>query len=276
MRQNSNIRKGFGRFLALFLYIVMVIMCGCATSQAPNAVDNETIVTAGAADNTSETRQHDSIDPFEQYNRAVFDFNMTLDRWLLKPVAVGYIAITPDAMETGIDNVFSNLNEVRDVFNDVLQWKWKAAGTDASRLVINSTVGIAGIFDVAKHAGLEETEREDFGQTLSGWGLPQGPYIVLPFLGSYTVAEAIGMPLDWELNPVSHLKSNTARYAIFSIDRTHLRSRFLETEELMSGDVYVFVRDAYMQRREYLVKDGLVEDDFGSGFNDGGEESFDF
>lgn len=216
-----------------------------------------------------------SRDKFEPFNRAMFSFNMKLDRWLLKPVAQGYQWLAPAPVETGVSNFFHNLLEIRNVLNDILQWKWKQAGNDTGRFLLNTTVGIAGIFDVARHAGLERAEGEDFGQTLAVWGLPQGPYLMLPFLGPYTVTSAAGFPVDWVSHPVRYVDSQTVAWSLVAVNQIQGRAQLLESEKLATGDMYIFIRDAYLQRRDFLVNDGAVVDDFGGDFGEE-NEAFDF
>lgn len=207
-------------------------------------------------------------DPWEPVNRVVFDVNMTLDSWVVKPVAKGYTKITPDPVEQGVSNFFSNIAEVRSAFNNALQWKWGKAGNNSGRFLINSTVGVVGLFDVARHAGLKKLDGEDFGQTLSYWGVGSGPYVVLPFLGSSTLTDAVALPVDWYTNPLTYLDDQSLSNSLKLLDLLDTRVSLLEAEELMSGDRYTFVREAYLQRREFLVNDGVVEDDFGDDFGD--------
>lgn len=207
-------------------------------------------------------------DPWESMNRRIFAFNHQVDSWILKPVAQTYQAITPAPVETGINNFFSNLAEVTNVANNVLQWKWRKAGNDSGRFLLNSTIGIGGIFDVAKHAGLRRGEREDFGQTLSYWGVPAGPYVVLPFLGPSTVTDAVAFPVDWYSDPTTYAPQQREMLVLKGVEIIARRANLLEAEKLMSGDRYVFMREAYLQRREYLVQDGEVKDDFGGDFDD--------
>ncbi|WP_185231846.1 MlaA family lipoprotein [Teredinibacter franksiae] len=255
------LRQNVRRLKRLSLGFITAILLGCTTSPQ-------------AADNTDAPMQIEhSRDRFERFNRGVYSFNMFADKWLLKPVTKGYVAITPDPVESGVSNFFDNLSELNNIVNDVLQWKWKQAGNDAGRLLINSTVGVAGLFDVARKAGLSEADGEDFGQTLAVWGVPEGPYLVLPLLGPYTVTEAVGLPVNWQIHPVSNIGHRTTRYSLVALDFIDIRAKLLQTEELISGDEYTFIRDAYLQRREYLVKDGNVEDDFGGEFD---EQEFDF
>ncbi len=209
----------------------------------------------------------DKRDPWEGMNRRIFAFNDTLDTYFLKPVAKGYRTVTPDPVETGVSNFFANLLEVRNIVNDLLQWKWQQAGNDTGRLLINSTVGIVGVFDVAQHVGLPRSEGEDFGQTFSTWGSGQGPYLVIPFLGSSTVRDAVGMPLAAYVNPITYVDHIPTRNTLIAADIVDTRAAILDAEELLSGDKYTFIRDAYLQRRDYLIQDGKVEDDFGGEFD---------
>lgn len=205
----------------------------------------------------------ESIDPWEGYNRAMFGFNDAIDRAVLKPVARTYHALTPDAVERGVSNVFSNLAEIRNIVNDVLQWKWREAGKDTGRFLVNSTVGIAGIFDIAGRIGLPPDEGEDFGQTLGHWGLSSGPYLVLPILGPSTLRDAGGIPVDWYSDPIHYIEDDETRWTILFVDTVQTRAGLLDVEELVSGDRYSFIRDAYLQRRAYLINGAPAEDDFG-------------
>jgi phospholipid-binding lipoprotein MlaA len=203
-----------------------------------------------------------TADPWENFNRKIFQFNEAADRWVLKPVARGYRKITPDPVEQGVSNFYSNLWEVRNVLNDVLQWKWVQAGNDTGRFLINSTIGIAGVFDVAQHMNLERNEGEDFGQTLAVWGVDSGPYLVLPFLGPSTVRDGAAIPVDWLANPIEEIDHRSTRNSLIALGFVSARAELIQAEAFISGDRYVFIREAYLQRRNYLVNDGEVEDDF--------------
>ncbi len=214
-------------------------------------------------------------DPWESVNRKIFVFNDKLDAWLLKPMAQGYKWVTPGFAQTGVSNFFDNLDEVIHTINYALQWKWAKAANDSGRFLINSTIGIGGLFDVAKHAGLEKGDPESFGQTFSYWGLPDGPYVVVPFLGSFTVTEALGTPIDWELHPIEGIDDKNWRVGLAAFDLLEVRASLLDAEKLISGDKYIFIRDAYLQRRAYLVQDGKQSeselDSFGEEFEGFGE-----
>ncbi|WP_299595955.1 MlaA family lipoprotein [uncultured Microbulbifer sp.] len=215
------------------------------------------------ADEFSSVEEPEDRDPWEGFNRAMFRFNDTADRWFLKPAAVSYRQVTPHFMQTGISNFFSNLHEVNNVLNNVLQWKWGQAGNDTGRFLVNSTVGLVGLFDVAQHMGLERSDGEDFGQTLAVWGMSSGPYLVVPFLGPSTVRDAPAEVVEWYTNPLTYLDDNAVENTLKTLDLIQLRASLLQAESLLQGDRYVLMRDAYLQRREFLINDGEQEDDFG-------------
>lgn len=205
----------------------------------------------------------DQADPLEDYNRVMFSFNEKADRWVLKPVAKGYRYVTPDFFEHGVSRMFSNLGEVLNVVNDLLQGKVGQAGNDGGRLLINSTIGIAGFFDVAKHAGLERSDGEDFGQTFGVWGVGEGAYLVLPFWGPSTLRDTPSLLLDSVFNPIGEVDHVPTRNQLYGAKVVSVRADLLEAEKLVKGDRYTFIRDVYLQRRHFLVNDGEVEDDFG-------------
>ncbi|GAB2879389.1 VacJ family lipoprotein [Microbulbifer echini] len=200
-------------------------------------------------------------DPWEGFNRAIFSFNDGADRYVLKPAAVSYRQITPIFMQQGVSNFFSNLGEVSNTFNGVLQGNLGQAGNDAGRLLINTTIGIAGLFDVAKHMGLERGDGEDFGQTLAVWGVPSGPYLVLPLLGPSTVRDTPARVVDYYTNPLSYVDHDATRYTLKATDIIQSRASLLKAESLLQGDRYVLLRDAYLQRRDFLIVNGEVDVD---------------
>lgn len=201
-------------------------------------------------------------DPWESWNRKVYVFNDYADRYLLTPVAKSYQTVTPDVVEKGVSNVFSNLLEVSTIVNDLLQFKFVQAASDTGRFVVNSTVGLVGLFDVATPLGLEK-HSEDFGQTFGYWGMGPGPYVVMPLLGSYTLRDGFGAMGDTQLNLVTHIDHIPTRNQLLVLRAIDSRASLFSAEELITGDKYSFIRDAYLQRRKYLVKDGEVEDTFG-------------
>ncbi len=204
----------------------------------------------------------DPRDPWESWNRAVFRFNTELDKAVVKPVVKTYQRITPDVVESAITNFFANLRDVGIFFNDLLQGKFAAAGTDAGRLVMNTTLGLGGLFDIATEAGLTKHD-EDFGQTLGRWGVHAGPYLMLPLLGPSTVRDAGGRLVDRAFSPLSWVRDDEARLALRTLDLMDARSRALKVEEVFGGgfyDPYEVLRDAYLKRREVLVTDGAVNE----------------
>ena len=204
-------------------------------------------------------------DPFENYNRTMYSINDTLDKAIIKPAAQGYDAVLPDAIERGVSNFFSNLNEITVILNDLLQLKFGQAIDDTGRFLLNSTVGIAGIFDVAGYAGYESHD-EDFGQTLGVWGVEQGAYIVLPFFGPSTTRDTVGLVGDIFTDPVTYVDDAGARNALVALKVLDARANLLGVEKVLeeaAEDKYSYVRDAYLQRRENLVYDGNPpEEDF--------------
>jgi phospholipid-binding lipoprotein MlaA len=200
-------------------------------------------------------------DPLESVNRAVFSFNEVLDKYFLKPVAQGYQAITPDPVEESVHNVFRNLGEVRNLANNLLQGKVRDAGVDGSRFLFNSILGVGGLFDVATPMGLVRND-EDFGQTLGVWGVPSGAYLVLPALGPSSLRDGPARIPDGYTGPYAYMDHVPSRNLLRGVDVIDTRASFLDAERMIGGDKYVFLRNAYLQTREFKVRDGEVEDDF--------------
>jgi phospholipid-binding lipoprotein MlaA len=216
-----------------------LLLAGCATVP-PNAGQNPR-------------------DPWERFNRQVFAFNDGFDRFVLKPAAKGYAAVLPHAFRLCISNAFSNVGEIRNAVNDILQVKPVGAGTDTGRLAINTTLGMGGCFDVATKMGLER-RNEDFGLTLARWGAGTGPYLVLPVLGPSDVRDAIGQVPDSYTNPIIYVKrpiyDRYVYYAAWAIDT---RAALLDATDLIDRtalDRYQSYRDAYLQRRRSLEYEG--------------------
>jgi len=200
-------------------------------------------------------------DPWEGFNRGVYEFNDFVDRYVLKPVAIGYRKVTPDIVEVGISNFFGNLREVRTIFNDVCQLKLPKAARDSARFVVNTTVGLVGFIDVGTRIGLE-SQPEDFGQTFGYWGIPSGPYLVLPFLGPSTVRDTVGLAPDWWTGISLFIEDEWVVWGLVTLDIVNTRAELLDMEKHVVGDRYTFIRDAYLQKREYNVNDGESEYDF--------------
>ena len=203
------------------------------------------------------------VDPLEDINRVFYELNFNLlDPVIIKPIAIIYDQATPKPVRQVLRNFFSNLDEVPSLVNNVLQGKFGQAGNNAGRFLMNTTIGLGGFFDVAKKAGLQRGEDEDFGQTLAVWGVPAGPYIMLPFFGPSTFRDAPSNFVDSLLDPFSYNNRLPVRVAIKGIDLIALRADLLGIDDVISGDEYLFIRDVYLQNREYVISDGAIEDDF--------------
>jgi len=202
-----------------------------------------------------------AADPWEKTNIRIYTFNKFLDGWLLRPVAVVYNTVMPNVVRQGIGNFFSNIDDVNVLANDLLQLKLRDAASDSGRLLINTTVGIGGVIDVASSVGLIKNE-EDFGQTFGRWGIGAGPYVVIPFFGSSSARDSVGLVLDTLFNPIQYYQQDEARSTLTIVSFIDDRASVLSMEGLISGDEYLFVREAYLQQREYLVNDGAYYDDF--------------
>ena len=200
-------------------------------------------------------------DPWEGVNRAIFRFNDTVDTYALKPIAQGYEFITPQFLEDGIHNMFKNVGEVTNLANDVLQVKPEAAGVDTARLIFNTTFGLLGFFDVGTKMGLQSND-EDFGQTLGHWGVPSGPFVMLPLFGPSTVRDTFAKYPDTYTQPWRYIDHVPTRNTALAVSVVDTRASLLSAEKLINGDKYIFIRNAYLQNREFKVKDGKVVDDF--------------
>jgi phospholipid-binding lipoprotein MlaA len=207
-------------------------------------------------------------DPLEGLNRGVYKFNDVADKAVFKPVAGAYKAVTPTPVRTGVNNFFSNLNTFVTTVNQVLQFKFAKAAESAGRFVINSTVGVLGFIDVASKDGIKMHD-EDFGQTLAHWGMGSGPYLVLPFVGPSTVRDTGGLIVDlFAFNPIGYVDNPRTRNGLLVAKFIDKRAELLPGSDLLDEaalDPYAFMRDAYFQRREHQIKDGVgvsSNDDF--------------
>lgn len=200
----------------------------------------------------------DRRDPLEPLNRGIYQFNESVDKAVIKPVAQGYKAVLPQPLRTGIGNFFSNLDDGLVVANDLLQLKLERAVTDLFRVITNTTIGLGGLLDIATPMGLEK-HNEDFGQTLGYWGIGNGPYLVLPILGPSSFRDAVGRVADWQIDPVTNHPRVAERNSAVAVKFEDIRARLLDTDKVLDDaaiDPYVFVRDAYLQRRRNLIYDG--------------------
>lgn len=219
---------------------------------------------------------HNPDDPWEGWNRSMHSFNEDLDHYVMKPIAKGYEFVTPEPVSQGITNFFSNIDDVGVILNDVFQLKFAQAGKDTGSFVLNSTVGLAGFFDVASEVDLPKNI-EDFDQTLGYWGVPTGPYLVLPFIGPGSPRGVVGLIGDALMDPLTYAMFagsaisavGTAANAVEGVDK---RAGLLSSEKILDEaavDRYEFIKTAYFQRREYLIRDGAVSpDDHDEFFNE--------
>jgi phospholipid-binding lipoprotein MlaA len=202
-------------------------------------------------------------DPLEGINRTFFQFNDTLDQAAFQPVAKAYARIVPPPVRTGITNIFANMHDIRTLLNSLLQGKIIAGSESLMRMVINTFFGVGGFFDVASGAGLPK-HYADFGQTLGLYGIPPGPYLVLPFWGPKTLRGTIALPIDLQTLPISHIDILYRRYALYGWRAVSRRAELLQAGQLLENtalDKYTFVRNAYLQYRKSLVqqKDSLPD-----------------
>lgn len=226
--------------LKKIMMLSIILMTGCATT-----VQNERVA---------------KIDPFEPMNRAVFTFNEKADDYVIKPLAEAYKFVLPEFVRTGVTNFFSNINDVLIAANNLLQGKPTDAASDIGRFLINSTIGVLGLFDVATDMGLDKN-REDFGQTLGVWGISDGPYVVLPFFGASNIRDTVGLVVDIETDfMINTNKLNSdEKIAVNALRVINRRADLLDAGQLLEDaafDKYSFVRDGYLQRRRSQIYDG--------------------
>lgn len=213
------------------------------------------ILVAGCASN--EPLSGADYDPWEGVNRDIYAFNRTVDDYFLRPVAKGYDFVLPQFAQTGIGNFFDNLRAPTSALNNFLQGKPKRGFEDIARFLFNSTIGIGGLIDIASRGGLEENY-EDIGQTLAVWGVPSGPYVVLPFFGPSTLRATPVRPVDLFLDPLALYDDTSVRDKLVVLRVIVLRDRLLEADRFLEDaeDEYIRVRESYLQNREYEIYDG--------------------
>jgi len=201
---------------------------------------------------------HEENDPFEYVNRSIYTFNEKADEYVLEPAAKGYQFITPETVDRGVTNFFSNLDDVVVFINDVLQLKFNQALSDIGRVAVNSTIGVLGFMDVATDMGMPK-HHEDFGQTLGAYGVGTGPYVVLPILGPSTVRDTLGLFADSFVDPVQQINDSDTMWSAVVLEGVDLRADLISAKKILdeaSLDPYEFLRSGYFQRREYLIYDG--------------------
>jgi phospholipid-binding lipoprotein MlaA len=238
-----------------------------APADGPDAVPADT---PPAESSPGERPPRRNADPFERVNRATFAFNDALDRMLARPAARLYRAAVPEAGRTAVTNVMSNFEYPTTALNSALQGKFKDAGEGVARFVVNATVGIGGLFDPATNFGLPRHD-EDFGQTLGAWGVPSGPFLVLPGFGPSTVRDAPTRLVDRYTNARRYIGAGSTEWVLLGIDLVDTRAQLLQADIALRNafDPYALVRNAFLQRREYLVRDGqMPEQDYDDFYED--------
>jgi phospholipid-binding lipoprotein MlaA len=230
------------------LLLGLLLLSGCATNQSENGANSLA-----------------EYDPWEPLNRNLYDLNIAIDRVSTKPLAKGYRKIMPAVARRGITNIFDNLTTPRSALNNFLQGKPARGFSEIGRFIFNSTLGIAGLVDVAELGGMGRYD-EDFAQTFAVWGVPEGPFVVLPILGPHSLLDAVSLPFDFysDLQPrIDNTSLRDKMYVLRIIDR---RQRLLAADIFLdeSQDPYITFREAYRQNREYLIYDGdpPIEDDY--------------
>lgn len=211
-------------------------------------------LTAGCASGPN----RNPVDPLEPFNRSMFEFNDALDRKVLKPVATTYRDVTPELVRRGVGNFFNNLEDVWSIVNNALQLKGEGTANSFMRVVVNTTIGLAGVLDVATEMRIER-RTEDFGQTLGYWGVGAGPYVVLPILGPSTLRDTVALPVDWRGDLVAQQEDVALRNSLLTLRAVNSRAKLLRAGEVVEEaalDKYTFVRDAFLQRRRNDVHDG--------------------
>lgn len=201
-------------------------------------------------------------DPWESWNRGVYKVNDKLDRAVAKPVARTYVRTVPKPVRTGVSNFFENLHQTTVMVNDALQGKFAAAANDLARFVLNLTVGVGGLLDPATQAGLDLND-EDFGQTLGHWGVHPGPFVEIPILGPSDVRDGFGRAADIFTGPAHYISNPPVSYSMYAVELVDKRAALLSLDETLKNvfDPYAFVRDAYLQRRAYMISDGKLKEE---------------
>ncbi|WP_394752718.1 VacJ family lipoprotein [Crenothrix sp.] len=243
---NAHCNRTIQKFSLLILAVASVTLVGCATTHPGQSAASQ-------------------IDPYENINRKIYSFNDKVDDYVAEPIASTYKKITPQVLQTGVFNFFNNLKNINVVLNDLLQAKFDQSAQDTGRFLMNSTVGIGGLFDVAKKVGLEQHE-EDFEQTLAVWGVPQGTYLVFPLLGPVTTRGIPGAIFDTAANPASYVGAPVQLVSLLNTRANAEGSlKFIDEAAL---DPYVFTRESFLQWRKHLATDGKDQDTDPTGYGE--------
>lgn len=219
-----------------------------------------TIAVSGSAASASASEAEGNIDPWEPMNRRIFAFNETLDGYVLLPAAKGYRYVMPDPAERGVSNFIANIYEFNNAINALLQGRPGNAMRSTGRFLVNTTMGLAGLIDVATPMGIEHTPA-DFGQTLYEWGVSSGPFVMLPVFGPRTVSSAAGYFVDTYTSIPALMWPPEGSYSFWTVEAVDIRASLIKADDLVTGDRYIFIRNAYLQRREHFLT-GEIQDSF--------------
>lgn len=240
----------------------MIVACGKVHKILITILCTVGFILLTGCSTTSDVKEELSVsevDPYEGFNRKVYAFNNTVDEYVAEPIATAYKYVTPDFFQTGVNNFFINLKTINTVVNDVLQGKFQQSAEDSGRFLLNTTVGLGGLFDIATDVGLQHHE-EDFEQTFAVWGVPQGSYLVLPFLGPATARGIPGSVLDAAANPATYVGMPAQFLQVLQVVNARANAdgalKFIDEASL---DPYVFTRESYLQWRNNLINDGKVD-----------------
>jgi len=236
-----------------------LIVCGCATKPA------------------APRDERSPADPWEPLNRQIHGFNTIVDKWTLRPIAIGYVAAIPSPVRTGVRNFSVNLRTPLNAINHFLQGKVRSGFSETVRFLANSTFGLFGLIDVATDMGLEQ-QNEGFGETFAVWGVPDGPFVIVPILGPYTLRDALSIPLNVYGDLLIHYSNSSVRDKLYFLRLIDLRARAFAIEALLEGspDRYISVRESYLQHRRFLIHDGNLpnEEDMYDDFMDDEDEDY--
>ncbi|HET9123231.1 MAG TPA: VacJ family lipoprotein [Acidiferrobacteraceae bacterium] len=228
---------------AVLSIVAFVGVSACATAPKGHASD---FISADA-------------DPWQGFNQKMFRFNAELDHYAIRPAAKGYARVVPPPLRLGLTQAFRNLEEPGKIVNDALQWRWHRVAVDSGRFLVNSTLGVLGLVDVATPLGLE-AQHQDFGMTLAKWGVHSGPYLVLPLFGPSDLRDGFGTGVDLYSSPTAYVRPASTRWSLYGLNVINTRTRLFHTGNLLQqaagGDQYSFVREAYRQRRQYELSQG--------------------
>jgi phospholipid-binding lipoprotein MlaA len=248
---------------ALMLGIALGLLSACASAPSSSAGAADGRGGANGVVDAEPTQRTNPTDPWEAFNRRIFVFNDAVDQAVLAPVARGYVAVVPQALRQMVRNAFGNVGDVWSALNHVLQGKFQSGAEQGMRVLINTTLGVAGLADVASEVGLPR-QKEDLGQTVGAWGVGSGPYLMLPLLGPSTLRDTAVLTADRQITLPSLVEPGLERNSLTVLDVVSARAAALQASNLLGQvalDRYSFLRDAYIAKRRYDVYDGQLPED---------------